>query len=88
MYDGAAGRFGMADESAAIARELIDTLAAPRGAVTVLFSRVAGKPLIVVRLAPGIALPSERRPAKFHGMDVIYQVRRPAHALKREAICA
>jgi hypothetical protein len=71
----------MPQANASMARELLGYLAAKPGTVSVMTRRENGERKLVVKLAPGVRLPKEKRPEQFKGVDVVYEDREPAEAL-------
>lgn len=68
----------MAETVTTVAKELLEFLAAPLGTATVSKRKQNGRTQLVVRLAPSLRLPPEKRPLRFKGMDVVYETRKPA----------
>jgi hypothetical protein len=60
-----------------IRQELLETLGVPKGAATVARRPTPEGDLLVVRLTASGLLPADRRPARFRGFPVTYEVVRP-----------
>ena len=66
--------------SVAVRRELLRLLAAPAGAVVIARRPAPGGDVLVVRMASGTSIPPDRRPDRFEGFPVDYEVLPPIKA--------
>lgn len=63
-----------------IRRELLRAISAPQGTITIVRHPTPQGDEIVVSLAPGIRIPSDRMPRVFKGVPVRYETRKLAKA--------
>jgi hypothetical protein len=61
--------------SVTVRRELLRFLAAPEGAVVIARRPGPGGDVLVVRMASSASVPPERRPDRFNGFPVDYEIR-------------